>query len=452
MAIAPWSEVGESKHFVQFCESDAFLVKSLSEFIGTGLMVGDACIVLATQSHRESLEERLKAEGLLVSVARARDQYVSMDAATLSQIMVDGTVEPGRFAGVIGSVIEQAARGGRRVRVFGELVALLWAGGNRTEAIRLEELWNDLAATHSFSLFCAYPMQDFDGEAYGVEFAEICKQHAHVIPGESYAALDNSDERLRTIALLQQKANSLEIEVEERKRVEQALRESEARKDEFISMASHELKTPVTSLKGFTRVLQNRLKKQANEESLKYLASIDRQVNKLTKLVNEMLDISKIQQGKLDYRAERFDLDTLVHEIVGDLQAGTSTHQLLIAGSTKAQVCGDRDRIGQALINLVTNAIKYSPHSDEVLVRISQDAENAIVSVQDSGIGIAPAYHEQIFERFYQVTDAEEKTYPGLGMGLYISSEIIKRHHGRIWVESKKEAGSTFSFCLPYQS
>ena len=569
MTTASWSETNEPEHFVQFCETDAFLVNSLSEFIGTALRQGDAGIVLATQSHRESLEERLKVDGLEVAAARLSGQYVSIDAAaTLSKIMVDGSPDPGRFAEVIGSIITRAAEGRCHVRIFGELVALLWADGNRAAALRLEELWNELARTYSFSLFCAYRMQGFGGEVYEVEFTEICQQHSRVIPAESYTALASPDERLRVITLLQQKANSLEVEIAERKVAEEALKETEARlrfitesmpqkiftaqpngaidyinpqwteftglsfeeirgwgwtqlihpddveenirswqrsidtgepfyfehrfrgadgvyrwhvtraipmrdaqgkivtwigsntdideqkrleerKDEFINMASHELKTPVTSLKGFTQVLQSRFKKRGDGETLRFLTIMDTQLNKLTKLINDLLDVSKMQHGKLDYREDLFDLNALVQEIVGNLQAGTSTHQLLIDGTTEVQVYGDRDRIGQVLINLLANAIKYSPKADMVMVHVSKDQENAIVSVQDFGIGIAAAHHGQVFERFYQVTDAEGKTYSGLGMGLYICAEIIKRHHGRIWVESTKDHGSTFSFTLP---
>jgi PAS domain S-box-containing protein len=569
MAVASWREVSEFEHFVQFCETDEFLVKSVSKFVSAGLMNGDATIILATQPHRESIEEHLQAEGLVVTVARAQGKYISMDAAaTLSQIMVDGSIDPVRFHKVIGDVLQQAAKGGRNVRVFGELVALLWAEGNRAVAIRLEELWNDLSHRHCFSLFCAYPMGGFDGEAFGLEFAEICRQHARVIPGESYTTLTDPDARLLAITLLQQKANSLETEVIERQRAREALRESEERfrfmaesmpqkiftarpngdidyfnpqwiaftglpfeeirgwgwiqfvhpddvkenircwqhsietgepfyiehrfrgadgvyrwhvsraipmrdargnitmwigsntdideqkrqeerKDEFISMASHELKTPVTSLKGFAYILQNRLKKRDDEESLKFLASINKQLNRLTKLINDLLDISRVQQGKLNYQEELFDLDALVQETIENLQAGTSTHQLLFEGGTAAQTYGDKDRVGQVLINLVTNAIKYSPAANRVIIRLSKEADNVMVSVQDFGIGIAGTYHQQIFERFYQVIDPVEKTYPGLGIGLYISSEIIKRHHGRIWVDSQKGAGSTFSFSLP---
>ena len=227
----------------------------------------------------------------------------------------------------------------------------------------------------------------------------------------------------------------------------------ERRKDEFISMTSHELKTPITSLKGFTNVLQRRLAKQGDEQGLHYLARMDAQLDKLTTLIGDLLDISRMQSGKLALRAETFELDALIDETVENVQAATSTHQLLIEGRTGAEVFGDKERLGQVYINLLTNAIKYSPRADKVIVRLFRDGdpEHAIVSVQDFGIGIDKTHHEKIFERFYQVTDPEEKTYPGLGIGLYISSEIVARHRGRMWVESSKGKGTTFFVALPLQ-
>jgi len=224
---------------------------------------------------------------------------------------------------------------------------------------------------------------------------------------------------------------------------------AEQRKDEFISMTSHELKTPVTSLKGFTNVLQRRLAKQGDEQGLHYLNRIDAQLNKLTKLISDLLDISRMQTGKLALQIEAFDLDTLIHETVENVQAATMTHHLLIEGRTSAQVLGDKDRLGQVFINLLTNAVKYSPQANKVLVRLSRDQGQAIVSVQDFGVGIDQAHHQKIFERFYQVTDPKETTYPGLGIGLYISREIVERHHGSLEVESRKGEGATFSVALP---
>ena len=434
----------EPEHFVQFYETEVYLLDSLSAFIGTGLVTGDACIVIATKTHLEGLEERLEAKGLNIAAARSQGEYVSLDAVdTLSQLMVDGLPEPELFAEVVGSVIAQAVKSGRYVRIFGELVALLWMEGNRSAAVCMEELWDDLhRKTHAFSLFCAYTMHSFDGEAYGQQFAEICKLHSRVIPGESYTALASPDEQLRTIALLQQKANSLEAEIAERK-------ELERRKDEFISMASHELKTPVTALKGFTQLLYRRFKSRDDDESLHFLARMDAQINKLTKLISDLLDISKMQSGYLGYCMEPFDLDVLAQEIVENVQGITQSHRLLLEKTAGVHVFGDRDRIGQVLINLLTNAIKYSANADRVIVQLAIDGEQALVSVQDFGIGIAEAYQEKIFERFYQVSEPAEKTYPGLGIGLYIASEIIKRHQSHLRVQSQKGEGSIFSFCLP---
>ena len=240
-----------------------------------------------------------------------------------------------------------------------------------------------------------------------------------------------------------------QAEIRERKNVEEALRESEARKDEFISMASHELKTPLTSLKGFTNLLQRRLTKQGDKQALHFLARMEEQLDKLTKLVSELLDVTKMQTGKLEFREERFFLNELVRETLENLQGTTETHHLQLEEVTDVQVPGDKDRLGQVLINLLTNAIKYSPEADTIIVRVSSDEHNGIVSVQDFGIGIAETHQEKIFERFYQVNDATEKTFSGLGIGLYISNEIVKRHHGRLWVKSAKGAGATFYVSLP---
>ena len=211
-------------HVVQFSEDDASLINAVSAFISAGLRAGDACIILATESHRESLEHRLQADGLDVASARAVGAYISLDAAaTLAHFLVDGQPEPARFTEAIGPLIEQAAQGSRRVRIFGEMVALLWAQGNRTAAIRLEELWNELGQAQSFSLFCAYPMQSFGGSAHEGQFSQICQQHSQVLLPQSYAQL-SEQERLQAFALLQQKAHSLEIEIAERKAAQARLR------------------------------------------------------------------------------------------------------------------------------------------------------------------------------------------------------------------------------------
>ncbi len=238
------------------------------------------------------------------------------------------------------------------------------------------------------------------------------------------------------------------IDITERKQIEEERMAIDRRKDEFISLAGHELKTPLTSLKGYVQLLQKKVEQQDGVDHSFFLTRIDRQINKLTKLVGDLLDVSKAQNGKLNYREEVFALDELVEEIREMLQEG-SRHQLIFESRTPLQVYGDRDRIGQVLINLLNNAIKYSPRADKVVMRVVQEGAEAVVSIQDFGIGIVGEDQEKVFERFYRVHASDQNIFPGMGIGLYISQEIIKRHGGHIWVSSKKGEGSTFRFCLP---
>ncbi|HEU5381106.1 MAG TPA: PAS domain S-box protein [Ktedonobacteraceae bacterium] len=232
--IAPYrleSNVGSSDHLVQFYETDEFLLETVSSYIGSGLGAGNSCVIIATPAHREGFELRLKDNGLDLSFAQKRGAYFVEDAGdTLSQFMVDGMPDTERFNQVIGGLITRAARGGQQVRIFGEMVALLWKEGKKEAAICLEQLWNHLRTTvPPFELLCAYSMHDFSGEEDGVPFAEICQEHGTLIPAESYVLLPSSEERLRAVALLQQKAASLAAEITERKEAGERLRISENR-------------------------------------------------------------------------------------------------------------------------------------------------------------------------------------------------------------------------------
>lgn len=216
------SQMGSSEHFVQFYESDSFLLEKVANFIGTALSAGDAGIIIATQSHREGIEKALHANGVDLDTARACGQYVSLDAAqTLSRFMLHEAPDAERFHDVIGGLVGQAATGQRHVRAFGEMVALLADEGNHTAVVELEALWNELQQRHHFSLFCAYPMHRLGGEAPAELLESVCTQHSHVIPAESYTTLPTADDRLAAVAGLQQKASWLEAEIAERQRAEE---------------------------------------------------------------------------------------------------------------------------------------------------------------------------------------------------------------------------------------
>lgn len=226
-------------------------------------------------------------------------------------------------------------------------------------------------------------------------------------------------------------------------------RELAQRKDEFISMASHELKTPLTTLQGYTELLHKKFARQGNQEAQLYLARMAMQINQLTRLIDDLLDISKMQAGKIAFAEEAVDVNALVSEVVEDLQQTSSQHQISIEGRAQREIVGDKERLGQVLINLITNAIKYSPRAERIIVRLTSTHDTLTVSVQDFGIGIPKAHQEKVFERFYRVYSDQVRTYSGLGIGLYIAHQIIERHAGKMRVESIEGQGSTFSFSLP---
>lgn len=221
-------------------------------------------------------------------------------------------------------------------------------------------------------------------------------------------------------------------------------------KDEFVGVISHELRTPVTSLKIFAQTLQRRFDKSGEGQNAEMLAKMGIQIDKLTKLIEDLIDTTKIEVCKLELCKTTFNLMSLLTEISEEMQRTTTQHTIHIEGKVERAILGDKDRIGQVLINLLSNAIKYSPHADTVLVNVSSDEEQVIVNVQDFGMGIPLKQQDQIFQRFYRVNEKALETISGLGLGLYISSEIIKRHGGSIWFASAPGYGSTFSFSIPF--
>ncbi len=223
--------------------------------------------------------------------------------------------------------------------------------------------------------------------------------------------------------------------------------ELERRKDELISIASHELKTPVTTLKSFTQILQQYLNN--NEKAGYYLSKMNGQIDRLTILINDLLDVSKIQAGKLELNKENFLLDELIKDVVDDMQNIADNHEIFLTNSKNISINADKYRLSQVLINLLSNAIKYSPNSQKIYVNVKKTKKNVTVRIQDFGIGISKKNIPQVFERFFQADNKIRQSFSGLGLGLYISSEIIKRHHGTINVESEKGKGSTFFFHLP---
>lgn len=231
-----------------------------------------------------------------------------------------------------------------------------------------------------------------------------------------------------------------------------AQKELEQLKDEFISIASHELKTPITTIKGFTEIMLKQSEKEKKKTFINYLTKMNYQVDRTTVLVNELLDVSKIQSGKLDLKKEVIEYSSFVREIVEDLQQITTTHSIIFSNSVgKALVNIDKYRLNQVISNLITNAVKYSPQADKVQVNLTKKGDKVMLAVKDYGIGISKKDLAYVFDRFFQAKTQIRQSASGLGLGLYIASEIIKRHDGKIWAESAPKKGSTFYFDIPIE-
>lgn len=223
----------------------------------------------------------------------------------------------------------------------------------------------------------------------------------------------------------------------------------ERQKDTFLAIAAHELRTPVTGIKSYAQLLARRLRRAGDTASAETLGKLDRQIDRLTGLIGDLLDVTRIESGTLPFRPTPFELNAFVRETVEEMQRTTERHTIAWDLAESVTLVADRDRIGQVLMNLLGNAIKYSPQADRVVVRTAREGEKVIVSVQDFGIGIPKEKQPHLFERFYRVEGVTRGSFSGLGLGLYISAEFVKRHGGEIWVESEDGEGTTACFSLP---
>lgn len=226
-------------------------------------------------------------------------------------------------------------------------------------------------------------------------------------------------------------------------------KEDDIRKDDFIGMVSHELKTPLTSLKGFVQLLQLKAKKIEDPLNKNLLDKADRQITKMTRMINGFLNVSRLESGKIHIEKEHFDIKDLIEEIEDDTISNIEGHTIIFDPVETAWVNADKDKIGQVINNFISNALKYSPMGTEVRVSCISDQHGSVVSVRDEGMGIEESDIAHLFERYYRVEKHDTKSIAGFGIGLYLCAEIIKRHNGKIWVESEVKKGSIFHFSLP---
>jgi PAS domain S-box-containing protein len=225
-------------------------------------------------------------------------------------------------------------------------------------------------------------------------------------------------------------------------------KQDEIRKDDFISMVSHELKTPLTSLMGIVQIAERKLKNSDDQFLASAMEKANKQVKNMTSMINGFLNISRLESGKILIEKSLFDIDQVIREIISEAQL-TTTHSIELDSCGALEVFADQNKISSVISNLMSNAMKYSPNGKLIKVKCWTADGQVLVSIKDEGIGIRPEDMEKIFDRYFRVETSQTQHVSGFGIGLYLSAEIIHRHDGKIWAESENQVGSTFYFSLP---
>lgn len=223
----------------------------------------------------------------------------------------------------------------------------------------------------------------------------------------------------------------------------------EQKKEEYIGIASHELRSPIQTLSLYSELLSKRLGLEKDKENLQTLRDMQGQTARLVTLIDDLLLVSKVEGDGMELRREKFDPVVMLRKILADYKNLATSNKIILKGKQGRLVRADKNRIAQVFINLITNAVKYSPQTSRIVVRVVRAAGKCVISIQDSGPGISIVDQRHIFNRFYRAKSAGAANVAGVGLGLYIAREIIKRHRERIWVKSSPGRGTTFFFSLP---
>src|SRR6266481_3521760 len=439
---ASWTDVNPHSHLVQFYENDGFLIDALTQWFADGLSGGDSCVFVGTESHRVSLEKKLADRGVDLDRLREKGRFVCVDASqTLSTFMVDEWPNESLFTRAIERVLNRVSKT-RDLRVFGEMVALLWADGRQEAAVRLEEMWNSFMKTHALSLCCAYPLQSFGSDADASLFLKVCAQHTPVLPAESYSALTTEAERLRAISLLQHKASVLETEKAGRKKAEQSLLELEQilkirlaelaqadqRTNEFLAMLGHELRNPLSAVLDAIATAQL---DQARRDRALTIAR--RQTDQLAGLVDDLLDVGRITQGRITLKKETIKVGNVLKQAVEEAQClvEPGQHRLSVrisSGAEEAVIEADPARMRQVIANLIHNAAKFTSAGGRIDVLAERDDNEIVLLVRDSGIGISPDLLPRVFDLFTQSERPLDRSHGGLGIGLTLVKRLVEMH------------------------
>jgi signal transduction histidine kinase len=484
-----------STHVLRYCQDDETLTVSAATFLADGVASGEPAMVFATPARREAMCARLRERGLDVDYLERESRLTLLDArATLATFMVGELPDAHKFIHSVGAAVERlcAANHGSPVRAFGEMVSLLWQDGNTLAAVRLEELWAELTGTQPLLVLCSYAGGDFltiTGSANRTALYLVqCRP-----PETDGANQPARDSDAASTLSLAERAAVLERELEERKVLEARLRdalvarkvieeelqraslererllrrEREARaeaeaanraKAEFLSVMSHELRTPLNAIGGHVQLIELELHGPVTEAQRDALARIARSQHHLLMLVNDVLNLARLEAGQMDFAAEELDLSEIVREVADGLaplfRRGELTCEVKLPPADAPPLIAvvDGEKVRQILLNLLTNAIKFTRAGGRVTISVAESPTNddaLTVSVRDTGLGIAAVRLRRVFEPFGQEPHGTMRHLDSAGLSLAISRDLARGMGGELSAESVAGEGSTFTLELP---
>jgi signal transduction histidine kinase len=463
-------------HAVQFYEKEPFLFDTVGKFLGAGFSAGDRLVVIATRSHTDGFLERIDPRHL----ERARDEkrITMLDAdATLSRFMVGDMPEPGRFRDVLAELMSDAPRDFpvTRVRAYGEMVDMLARQGNVDAAVRLEQLWHDALEENPFSLLCAYLMDNFFRQGDSDRLMEVFASHSHVIPTERFVGVTDPEQRLREIALMQQRTRVLESELKRRHMLERELEDalgdlelvekqflaslqrerraesraesSDAFKDRVLDILGHDLRNPLNTILTTARMMSRR--KELAPENEARLERVLASSMRMQRMIEQLLDVAESRQpdGIQVRLGEARELGPLVASIVSEVRASSPSRTLeLVAHPCVARV--DAERFEQAVWSLLSYTVAHSGSTSAICVEVAPGEDGASVTVHCDDQIIDPSRLPAMLQSFHLETQPEVGM-DGLSLGLYLANRILIAHGGKVEARSSKETGTTLAAILP---
>ena len=469
-------EAAPTTHAVQFYDRDTFLFDTVAKFIRAGLSANERIFLVATKQHSDAFLERIDERDL----QRARDEgrITVLDArATLAQFMVGDMPDRERFREMVASLMD-AVPGEQTpipVRAYGEMVDLLAEDGNLRAAVRLEQLWHEVLQERPFALFCAYLMGNFHRPGDSERLTEVCASHTHLIPTESFVTLADPNERLRELLLLQQQAKVLESEVEQRKRVEQALseaqrdlgkvegellgwvrREHDARRlvvsndafqERVLGIVGHDLRNPLNTI--LTTVTMMALRKELAPESHARLERVVASSVRMQRMIEQLLDVARVRQpdGISIRLGEARDLGPVVLKVVDEVRAANPSRNLHLRISP-CRARFDVERLEQVIWSLLTYLTAHRDEESPIHVEVRPREANVVIGIASRGLCPDGALLPDLLDSFHLEKEPEVGM-EGLTLGLCVAKRLLVAHGGTVTASSSDETGTMLEAILP---